>query len=661
MPTHFIERLQPISIVPGTSFLAGAGEIDITPPLGFPMAGYSSLGKTASGVAGRLFARSLVLQDRRGVRVALCFVDLMSASRYLLERTASETAISSGIGPARLILAGTHTHTGPGWFYGNSLYDTFATCEPGFDLGLADFLAYRIALSIKEAVDDLRPARVGMAVRRVWGVSRNRSITAFHRNPEASGWNQPPLPGADAPPSLYPEQRSVDPRLTLIGAFEADSRAPIGVFGTFGCHATAIGASATYYSPDWPGAATRMARAELEEGSAGNRVVVAIAPSAAGDVNALRYGLEPKIDPGPGLAEWVGRQVGKELAEGAREAEAASEDTLELDVHYGERSIADGEDIGSAVALAKRWYFGVPTLGGSEESRSVLHALGLAQEGMIGNEFPAADPQHPKMRGLGIVQDILQSLLQLDPCAVLPLHALRLGRQWLVTVPAEPTSVAAYRIEQALIQATGATAVSVLGYCGDYGGYYTTGEEYATQHYEGASTLYGRNVIPHVIARLERVARGEEPPASTSGRVRFDTGPDRERFRLGDDCVGGTDPVPRLRRSGNRLELRWQMPRGCRISFEGRFLVRLETSTNGSWEPVRHQNRDFDDVNQPILVQRIGRDDPLFMLAEFLDPAPDRETWIAFIDLPSSVTVMQPLRISVAARDGFPGFQTLIP
>lgn len=660
MPTRNVDRTPPSPIAPAGSLLAGAAEVDVTPPFGLPLAGYSTLAQVGHGVSGRLFARALVLQDRRGERVALCFVDLMGASRYLLEKAAARTAASCGIGPSRLVLAGTHTHTAPAWFYGNSVYDTFASREAGFDPGFADFVAGGIATAVEGAAAALRPARVGVSVRAVWGMSRNRSRAAFERNPEAAGWNSAPRPGAGAPADLLADQRAVDPRLTALAAFEAASGDPIAVFGTFGCHATAIGHLAPYYSPDWPGYAVRAARAELESASPGAKVVAAVAPSAAGDVNALRYSLTPKVDPGPALAAWVGDRLGHELAQAGRAAAGASSDAAEIDVRYAEPLVSHGGDLGAGLALARRWYFGAPTLGGSEESRSLLHELGLTREGMTGDDFPADDPQHPKTRGLGLVQDLLQQLLDLVPCPVFPLHTVRIGPHLFATVPGEPTTVAAHRIELDLLAATGAAGATVIGYSGDYGGYFTTREEYDAQHYEGSSMLFGRNTAAHIAARLVRIATGQESADTSSGRIVFETGPERSQFRPGDDCPGGIAPSPEVERAGRFVEVRWRMARGSRVAFDGRWLVRLEARSNGSWQPVRHQGRDFDDVSQPILVHRVPAEGPLALLPPDLAGGEGSDLWFASFHLPADPGPA-PLRVTVAPRDRFPGFEIAVP
>ena len=90
--------------------------------------------------------------------------------------------------------------------------------------------------------------------------------------------------------------------------------------------------------------------------------------------------------------------------------------------------------------------------------------------------------------------------------------------------------MAAYRIEKALLDATDAAAVTVIGYTGDYGGYYTTEEEYRCQHYEGASMIYGRHATAHVRARHVQLATRSRAFRYAS-RVVFHAGDPIDGFR----------------------------------------------------------------------------------------------------------------------------------
>ena len=87
----------------------------------------------------------------------------------------------------------------------------------------------------------------------------------------------------------------------------------------------------------------------------------------------------------------------------------------------------------------------------------------------------------------------------------LPLHVVRVGDHAFATVPGEATTMAGARIEEAVLAATGGSA-SVVGFAGDYGGYWVTPEEYLEQRYEAASTIFGRDATTRLTERLAALA-----------------------------------------------------------------------------------------------------------------------------------------------------------
>lgn len=652
MPTITIARTTEVPPAPVGTLHAGAAEVDITPPAGIPLAGYSTIGKVARGTCGHLFARALVLDGEASERVAFCFVDLQGATRYLLERAAERLAGTAGVGPSRLVLVGTHTHTGPGWTFGNGLYDQFAQVEAGFDRGLADWLAGRIAQAVEDAARARRPARLAVRSAPAWGFSRNRSWPAFLRNPEAARWDSAGLPGAGAPDHLCPEQRSIDPRVTTISLFDAADGAPLAAFAAFGCHATTRGPHWPYYDPDWAGQAQRRARATLEERFPGARPVVAVAASAAGDVNGLLCELPPDSGEDFDLARHVGDGVAAAIVT-AVQSSAAEARSVPIRVRFTEPAVNDRSVGGDpTTTLAEEWCFGAPTLVGSEEGRTGVPPL-FAREGMTSALwFPPGHPQRPKAPALGPLQALLAGLLALRPSAALPMHLVQLGAHRIATVPGEPTTVAAWRIEQALRALPGVAQTCVLGYAADYGGYFTTAEEFSAQHYEGSSMLFGRNAAAHVRARL--VALATSPATPLAPTVTFETGPLRSRYRPGDKC-GPVPAQPAVARQGPVITASWTMEAGSRVAFSQGPWVGFDERVGGAWRPLVWLGRPVDDVNAPITVERLRK----------LGPVPPggtpTERWQARWRIPPEVAPGTVLRVSVASRDQSPGFALAVP
>lgn len=480
------------------------------PPDGIPMAGYSLLGKRGRKAAWKLNARAMVLEDDEGHVIAFVTADLMSASRYLHESVAAITRQRpSGLDVHQIVLMGTHTHTAPGGFYGNSLYDSVAQKVPGFQREVADHLAETIADAIEEAWQAARPARISIQTETLWGVSRNRSIEPFQNNPDAAHWNShPDLPGyrPGGSPSLSAHQLAIDPRVVVLTAFD-DAGARIGSLATFGCHNTALGARQEYYAPDWTG----IAASAVESDAQGGAPVVLVGLSAAGDVSPL-----PPRDPGahyegpsqqgPDLANFVGKKVAQAIL--AVHSRPPQPEPITFQSWYEEwLPLPDSEIPGQPQTRIAAWEMGAPALAGAEDGRSMLYPK-LAWEGMKSGKFGPKNPQYPKAPALGLFGKLLRRLFNLRPSPSHPLHVVKIGSHAFATVPGEPTVFAAFAIESALRQRPGIRTASTLSYAGDYAGYFTTREEYFLQHYEGGSTLYGAQSLNHLAARLAQLAAG---------------------------------------------------------------------------------------------------------------------------------------------------------
>jgi neutral ceramidase len=90
---------------------------------------------------------------------------------------------------------------------------------------------------------------------------------------------------------------------------------------------------------------------------------------------------------------------------------------------------------------------------------------------------------------------------------VLPLQLLRIGSFVLVALPAEITTMAARRLMSTVADALpDAGHLVVAAYANAYAGYVTTREEYAAQHYEGASTLFGPYTLNAYQQEFHRLA-----------------------------------------------------------------------------------------------------------------------------------------------------------
>ncbi|NLF72668.1 MAG: hypothetical protein GX575_26840 [Candidatus Anammoximicrobium sp.] len=154
----------------------GTAIADITPPLEAGILMSSGRGAWApfSGIRAPLHARVLLVQSGRR-RVGLVSLDLLGlAGEAVGGMPAFKERIAANadrvIAADELVLAATHTHSGPESLALSELYTT----QPFRDWVRS--LAERIGAALAEAARSLRPARLAAGVGRAPGLSENRRI-----------------------------------------------------------------------------------------------------------------------------------------------------------------------------------------------------------------------------------------------------------------------------------------------------------------------------------------------------------------------------------------------------------------------------------------------------------------------------------------------------
>ena len=98
---------------PSSEFRVGVAETDITPKLPYGLAGYYHERKSTE-IRDPLHAKAMVF-EQGSERVALVLCDLCGVAPELTESVRRRAARLSGIPAERIILAATHTHTGPAY------------------------------------------------------------------------------------------------------------------------------------------------------------------------------------------------------------------------------------------------------------------------------------------------------------------------------------------------------------------------------------------------------------------------------------------------------------------------------------------------------------------------------------------------------------------
>ncbi len=265
---------------------AGAAQVDITPPVGCPMAGYYSL-RGAEGTHDPLMAKALVF-EKDGTRVALVALDLIGTTFGMVNESRKLIEAETGIPGANVMISATHSHTGPVLSDGKPRDAAF-----GSDTKLAvDFMAglpKKIAEAVKKADAARKPAVVKHTIGKEEGLSFNRR---FHMLDGSVGWN-----AGKKNPKIVRPAGPTDPAVPVIAVETPDGK-PIATYVNFAMHLDTVGGM--YYSADYPHVvADALAKAKGENavtlftiGTAGdtNHINVSSAAPQKGQAEAARIG-----------------------------------------------------------------------------------------------------------------------------------------------------------------------------------------------------------------------------------------------------------------------------------------------------------------------------------------------------------------------------------
>lgn len=646
-PMYLPPAESPAPVVRDTGGLhAGFARVDITPPPGPALIGYGPEGKRTRGYRGRLYARAMVLEDRWGQRFAIVGLDLGMPSVLLHRRVAALTADSAvRIGADRLVLAATHTHGGPGNFFGVPGIDAFASTRSGFDERLTDFLVARIDSAVRTAALDLRPARALWSVEPVWGATRIRSYPAYQTNQPP--WRSP----YPAPAGLEKPEQGVDPAWRMLRVDVQDPATgrfrPRGAFSLFAIHGTAVPNANDLFDPDVHGIVSRaveehIGRAAGRGGGMERHGVHLFANGAEGDVSpnlplstrcpAPRLGRarplagphahphgdvwlpvpDSAVDRCMRLAKLWTDSLGRTLASAAvRQYDALGTrmDSLE---RAGQTDATRGLRIERAFGtlpllrstqdrdVCSPPRVGTSFIGGAEDGPTRIHGwrfLGVFKPGFGARQdttYPGFYACHAQKRiALGPLQGLLAGPHQLPEVA--ELTVVRIGDMLVGTFPGEPTTTVGGRIRAAMAHHAGIPErqVMLMGLTNGYVQYVTTPEEYRWQFYEGGATEYGPRsaiVFQEALSRLAATLRpgaGGSPPARVNPLTAY-----RQQGR--EDFPPPRGPgAARIERRfleygwrGDTLVVRWNDLHPGRLIPARAPLLAIERRTGSGWELV---------------------------------------------------------------------------
>ena len=262
---------------------AGAARVALRVPAGAPLAGYGSLArrllfpdvlgrhphafwfKPSVGERDALAARALLL-DAGGVRVLLVALDLLAVDAAFTVDVERRLA-AAGVGPATLILAASHTHSGPGAYVDSALIGWLALDR--LDRAVRDALLDAVVAAVREADTVRGPARIAAG-----------EVTA------------PPL-------TVSRLRQPLDPAVLVLRVTRPTGE-PVAAVWNYAIHGTMLGAGNLKLSADVMGEAGTALERELG-------VPALFVNGAVGDVSPAHHGDRASHDLGVELARAVRR------------------------------------------------------------------------------------------------------------------------------------------------------------------------------------------------------------------------------------------------------------------------------------------------------------------------------------------------------------------
>jgi hypothetical protein len=227
------------------------------------------------GIQSRTYAKAIVVRGPDGTKAAYVKSDLYLQQEIMTRRIvelvtggdpANQDYVVPGLEPSGIMLGGTHNHSAP--HYTSTSWGVWIFAD-AFDYRAFDETARKIARSIKDAADAMKPARVGAAVVDYADIQQN--ILG-------------PSTADDGSPAGFPRDH-VDRELAVIRFDAVPSGDPIGMIVNLALHPESIGGSANLISSDFTGVIEReVERALGRQPGSDDGPVVAFSQGGLGDV-----------------------------------------------------------------------------------------------------------------------------------------------------------------------------------------------------------------------------------------------------------------------------------------------------------------------------------------------------------------------------------------
>ncbi len=245
----------------------GLGVSDCTPRVGLPMQGNYRDDYAARGVHDPLLAHALVVANDAGQKIALLSIDVCLLGAHNVKFVRDRVAQATDIRPDHLLVAATHTHSGPALTHlsGNPLAG---------EEDVAEFLS-KAADAVVRANESLAEGRLIAGTAQEERVSFNRRLSC------SDGTTHMNWEGLD--PNFVIEPRGpTDPQLVALGVESEGSLR--GAMVNFALHAAVLAGDNWLYSADFPGYLRECLRTLY-----GEHFLTAFFNGCAGNINHIDY------------------------------------------------------------------------------------------------------------------------------------------------------------------------------------------------------------------------------------------------------------------------------------------------------------------------------------------------------------------------------------
>ncbi|ETO86129.1 hypothetical protein F444_00284 [Phytophthora nicotianae P1976] len=454
--------------------------MDITGPAAdVVMMGFADPTESTTGILNRLYARAFLIEDPdTNKRIVFVHCDLMGVMQLVHQEVLTELATKyNGVyTDQNVVLHASHTHASPGGTAGYFMYDVTS-------LG---YITENFARIQKKGEVDKG--------------GKNRSPNAYLANPTSER-------------ALY--SSDIDTTMRALHFFGSSGKLR-GVLAFYPVHPTSLTAKNRLISGDNKGYAEFLLEDEL------TNVTVAIGITNAGDtliesaevLGERQYDTLSSLIKGP-----------SELIQGSVVANFSYVDFSNVKLK-GVQATPDNPYADRTCPAVVGQNFAAGTEDGRGPSMFTEGNLkGNALFKAIGTVIKPTpkwvqDCQHTNKKPLFAV-----GLMEPTPWVpnTLPVQIVKIGQLAIAVTNFETTTMAGRRIRNTIkteLASAGVTEVELAAISNAYAQYVTTKEEYLTQNYEGASTLFGPNQLAAVQQELTRVAASVVDPS-----VPLDVGP----------------------------------------------------------------------------------------------------------------------------------------